>query len=50
MKILMVHMDKAEGSHYRDKLLAKISETAANQTTTTSPTSSGKLDMTYWKS
>lgn len=26
MKKLMVHMEKAEGSHYRDELLAKIIE------------------------
>jgi len=26
VKKLMVHMDKAEGSHYRDELLSKIIE------------------------
>lgn len=26
VKKLMVHMDKAEGTHYRDELLAKIVE------------------------
>ena len=26
VKKLMVHMDKAEGTHYRDELMAKIIE------------------------
>lgn len=26
VKKLMIHMDKAEGSHYRDELLSKIIE------------------------
>ena len=29
VKKLMIHMDKAEGSHYRDELLSKIIEICA---------------------
>ncbi|KAF3834837.1 hypothetical protein F7725_027395 [Dissostichus mawsoni] len=41
VKKLMLHVDKAEGTTYRDELLTKIIDICTRATTSTSPTSNG---------